>query len=66
MADKPSKDAMRRINTSRFMESIDYNWSNDAQCYFHWSYKMPMLTREQAEYWFDHRDKLSGVSFKEE
>lgn len=66
MADKPSKADLHRINTGLFMKSINYFWSNDAQVYYHSSFQMPTVTRKQAEYWFDHRDILSGESFNEQ
>ena len=35
---------------STFMETKGYYWSNEAQVYYHKSYRLPLYERDQAEY----------------
>lgn len=37
---------------SKFMNYKGYEWSNDAQVYYHYSYKLPAYSNKQAEIWY--------------
>lgn len=62
MADICSKNELTTGELGRFMESQGYYWSNDAQVYWHKSYKMPPFFRGQAEYFYKRCKSIDQIA----
>lgn len=45
---------------SGFMKGVGYYWSNEAQVYYHESYKLPIFTYDQAVELYIMRIKEDG------